>query len=205
MNSNSKITMTRGDKILLFLYEYGKGEKTRVRYEDIVAGIFKKYPADFHLKGYPEYPDSGDLIHKPLYDFKKKGLVNAENKIFSLTDRGLEQAAQLVGRKSEGGGKTEGRLSRSTETEFSRVKSSEGFEIFVSGRTDKLSDNDFYTYLGVTVRTPKNAFLGRLETMIAASDELKKHESEAMYKKFVAYHEFLVSKHDDIVNYFKNG
>ncbi len=197
--------MSRSDKILLFLYEYGKGEKVRVRYEDIVAGLFKKYPTDFHLKGYPEYPDSGDLIHKPLYDFKKKGLVNAESKIFSLTDRGLEFAKQLAGIKSPNGGKSGGRLSRSAETEFARVKSSEGFEIFVAGQDYKLSDNDFYTYLGTTVRTPKNAFLGRLETMMAVSDELRKHTDEPMHKKFVAYHEFLVSKHKDIIDFFKNS
>ncbi len=40
--------------------------------------------------------------------------------------------------------------------------------------------------------------------MIAVSDELRKHENEPMYKKFVAYHEFLVSKHTDIIDYFKN-
>jgi len=92
---NNTNNLSRSEKILLFLYKFGKGKKTKVRFEDIVVGVFKKHPSDFHLKGYVKYPDSGDLIHKPLYDFKKKGYVNAENKIFSLTDRGAEFAEQL--------------------------------------------------------------------------------------------------------------
>ncbi len=111
--------LSRGEKILLFLYEYGNKGKARVRYEDIVVGVFKKYPTDFHLKGYKEYPDSGDLIHKPLYDFKKKGYVNAASKVFSLTDRGIEYAKQLGGK---GDAPTTGdRLSRSASTEIVRV------------------------------------------------------------------------------------
>ena len=92
---NNINNLSRGEKILLFLYEFGGGGRAKIRYEDIVVGLFKKYPHDFQLKGHAEYPDSGDMIHKPLYDFKKKGYVNAENKIFSLTDRGVELARQL--------------------------------------------------------------------------------------------------------------
>lgn len=201
MKSNSN-HLSRGEKILVFLYEFSKGGRTKVRYEDIVTGLFKKYPNDFQLKGYPEYPDSGDLIHKPLYDFKKKGYLNAANKVFSLTERGVEYASQLSGIK-EPTEDSEGRLSRSTHTEVSRVKDLEGFSLFVEGEKDKLSDSDLYSYFGVTVRTPKNTFLGRFETMNAVIDELKKYKNNGLYKTLVDYHDFLVTKHTDIINFFK--
>ena len=192
--------LSRAEKILLFLYEYGNGGREKVRYEDIVAGLFRKYPHEFQLKGYPEYPDSGDLIHKPLYDFKKKGYVNAANKIFSLTERGVEFATQLSG-KGGGEAKTD-RLSRSTETEVARVKSLEGFLLFAEGKADSLSDNDLYNYLGVTVRTPKNAFKGRLETMNAVLADLKTRPHDPTFAGIVAYHEFLIKKQADIIDYF---
>ena len=201
MNNNSN-NLTRGEKILLFLYEFGQGKKTRVRYEDIVIGVFKKFPTDFHLKGYPAYPDSGDLIHKPLYDFKKKGYVNAENKVFSLTDRGIEFAEQLS-KKDRGSSVGVGdRLSRSTETEFARVKGSEGFALFVESKKESLSDNDFYNYLGVTVRTQKNAFIGRLNTMEAVVDELKKRDGDPLSSKIVAYHDYMMGRYKNIVDFF---
>lgn len=196
--------LSRAEKILLFLYEYDDGGRAKIRYEDIVAGLFKKHPQDFQLKGYPEYPDSGDLIHKPLYDFKKKGYVNAANKVFSLTERGVEFAEQLAGKKSVTE-KTGDRLSRSAESEVSRAKSLEGFALFSEGKKDKLSDSDFYGYLGVTVRTPKNTFLGRLETMNAAVDELRKNEKKESYKTLIEYHDFLLGKHADSIEFFKKS
>jgi len=194
--------LSRSEKILLYLYEVGKGKKMKVRYEDIVVGVFKKYPTDFHLKGYTEYPDSGDLIHKPLYDFKKKGYINAENKVFSLTDRGLELGEQL----NKKGGKTtpesDDRLSRGTETELARIKGLEGFSLFLDGNNNKLSDNDFYSYLGVTVRTPKNAFIGRLNTMNAMIEELKERTDDTLASRAVDYHLYILEKYRDIIDYF---
>lgn len=192
--------LSRAEKILLFLYEYGKGERVRVRYEDIVVGLFKKHPQDFHLKGYAEYPDSGDLVHKPLYDFKKKGYINAANKVFSLTDRGVDLARQLGGKNiapSSGD-----RFSRSAESELRRVKGLEGFELFVEGKRDQLSESDFYNYMSATVRTQKNAFIGRLETMNAAVDELRRHDKDPLCAQVIEYHEYLTSKHKDIIDFF---
>lgn len=196
------IDLSRGEKILLFLYEYGKGEREKMRYEDIVVGLFKKHPHDFQLKGYPEYPDSGDLIHKPLYDFKKKGYLNAESKIFSLTDRGVELARKLSG-KEKADNNANNRLSRNVETEVSRIKMLEGYLLFVGGNKAELSDNDFYNYLGVTVRTQKNTFIGRLETMKAVIDELRESRDE-LYENILKYHEYLVQRYKAAIEFFVN-
>ncbi len=186
------------------MYKFSEGGRAKIQYEDIVAGLFKKYPHDFHLKGHPEYPDSGDLIHKPLYNFKKKGYVNASNKVFSLTERGVE-FAQFLSSKNVSFGNLGDRLSRSAETEISRIKRSEGFSLFIKGRKEKLSDNDFYNYLGVTVRTPKNAFLGRLETINVIIKELEKQGKQNLYDAVISYHKFLISKHTDIIEFFKKN
>ena len=197
--------LSRGEKILLFLYEYGNG-RAKVRYEDIVVGLFKKYPHDFHLKGYVEYPDSGDLIHKPLYDFKKKGYVNAVSKVFSLTERGVEFAEQLANKeKTVINDSSKDRLSRSSTIEVDRIKNLEGFGLFIKGDQTGFSDNDFYNYLGVTVRTQKNAFLGRIETMSAVMEELEKYNSDPLYSNILKYHDFLMNKNQSIINYFTNN
>jgi hypothetical protein len=195
-------SLSRSEKLLLFLYEKGEGKPMKVRYEDIVVGVFKKYPHDFHLKDYPEYPDSGDMIHKPLYDAKKKGYLNAANKVFALTDRGLDYAKQLA----EGNTKTEivskDRLSRNTTVEFARIKGLEGFELFVKGEGHKLTDNDFYDYLGVTVRTQKNAVIGRMDTLSAVQKELKNHDNNPTAVKVGEYHDFLMERNQSVVSFF---
>jgi hypothetical protein len=200
MNSTAH-NLSRSEKLILFLYEKGDGRSAKVRYEDIVVGIFKKYPHDFHLKDYPEYPDSGDMIHKPLYDSKKKGYLNAANKVFALTDRGIEYAKQLSESKTGPELISKDRLSRNTGIELARIKNLEGFELFTKGEIQKLTDNDFYDYLGVTVRTQKNAIMGRLDTLEAVYRDLKEHDDNAVASKVVEYHEFLMSKNQDVLKF----
>jgi hypothetical protein len=186
------------------MYELAGETGAKIRYEDIVAGVFRKYPHEFHLKGYPEYPDSGDMIHKPLYDFKKKGLVNAENKIFSLTPRGVDVARQLAADAAtqDIGQIDSDRLSRSSETEVSRIKALEGFALFRESNIESLSDSDFYAYLGVSVRTSKNAFKGRLETVEQVISDLRKRSDSPLQKQIVAYHDFLMQKNSGLIEYF---
>ena len=201
MNSNTH-NLSRSEKLLLFIYEKGNGKTVKVRYEDIVVGVFKKYPHDFHLKDYPEYPDSGDMIHKPLYDAKKKGYLTAANKVFALTERGLEYAQQLAEGKVGSDSESKDRLSRNAGIELARIKALEGFELFSKGEQQKLTDNDFYDYLGVTVRTQKNAALGRLDTLEAVCKELKDHDDNVVAMKVLEYHRFLMSKNKNVLDFF---
>jgi len=188
--------------MLLFIYEHGNGKKIRVRYEEIVVGLFKKYPEDFHLKGYPEYPDSGDGMHQPLYLFKKNGHITGMNKIFTLTDSGLDLAKNLKDKTVGKSIDTTNRVSRNTSIEVSRINSQEGFSLFISGSEEKVSENDFYIYLGVTVRTPRNLFSGRLETMKIVIVELKQEKSSKLYDEIIQYNDFLFSRYQSVISYF---
>src|SRR5690242_5192379 len=94
-SEQSMRTLTKPQKILAVVFDLCKGEAVAVQYEDIVVAAYKKYPEDFQLRGYPEYPDSSD-IHKPLYEMKRLGLVRAANKRFQLTSQGLEAARELI-------------------------------------------------------------------------------------------------------------
>ena len=87
--------LSRPQKILAVMFELCHGDATALQYEDIVVAVFKRYPEDFQLRGYPQYPDSSD-VHKPLYEMKQQGLIRSANKTFELTPRGLEVASSLV-------------------------------------------------------------------------------------------------------------
>jgi hypothetical protein len=77
-------SLSKEQKVLLALFRLWSEGKKKVRYEDVVVRAFEDYPADFHLKGHPQHPDSGDAVHKPLYDYRKKGMVSASHKMFCL-------------------------------------------------------------------------------------------------------------------------
>lgn len=195
----NKVILSRGEKILISLYELSDKSKRSIRYEDIVVAVFKRFPHDFQLKGYPEYPDSGDLIHKPLYEYKKKGLIQAGNKMFALTEKGLVAVEKLSQALTGKEIKETTRLPRDIEKEVNRILRTQAFRLFVEGNTNLL-DTDFYDYLGVTVRTGRNDFKGRLRTVSDAVNAVVQ-EKEPIYKKLTEYHKFMTSRFKDIVDY----
>jgi hypothetical protein len=197
-----QVKLSRGEKILLVLYELsGKSHKS-IRYEDIVVAAYKKYPDDFHLKGYPEYPESGDLVHKPLYDYKKKGLVLAGNKMFALTEKGVVATEALAKAISGHQVVNTERVTRDIEKEVSRISKTTGFNLFVNGEHDSIVDTDFFDYLGTTVRTARNDFLGRLSTVSDVAKDIKGMKNP-LYGKVIEYHVFMLKKFEDVISYKK--
>lgn len=197
-----KIRLSRLEKILLTLYDLSGGTKRSVKFEDIAVALFKRFPKEFHLRDYPEYPDTGEGIHRPLYRFREEGVVYAGNKIFGLTEKGILVARRLK-KLAEGKKiKPETRLSRYAEEEISRIKSSDAFvNFFLTGKRDKIIDTDFYDYLGVTVRTRKSDFLGRLKTIEDTIKEISKVKNDILYEKLAEYHKFMLNKFQDIIDY----
>ncbi len=170
------------------MYELSKGDATSLQYEDIVVAAFKRYPEDFQLRGYPQYPDSSD-VHKPLYEMKQQGLLRSANKTFELTARGLEVASQLVHAERE----SMDRLTKLEETEIKRIVNSAAFDLFKQGRAGDILDTDFYEYLGITVRTSRANCLGRLSNVDHAITACGEKRADSLAAVLKALHEFLMS------------
>lgn len=202
LQAQSSIKLSRAEKILLVLGKLSGGTRKGIRYEDIVVEAFKHFPEDFHLRGYSKYPDSGDLIHKPLYGFRKIGYLEANNKVFTLTQRGLSALSILERRTAGKSVASEGKLARYAAEEISRISILEGFRLFVNGEESKITDTDLYNYLGVTARTGRNDFLGRLRTVEDAVAELKKlRHSGRLNMQIPKYHEFMTSRFKSIFDF----
>jgi len=192
-----RLELSKEQKVLLTLYRLSSEGHKRVRYEDVVVRVFKDYPGDFHLKGYPEYPDTGDAVHKPLYDYRKRGMVSANNKMFSLTAHGVAEAERLQGTENNtaGVGQSRHRLERDAQIEIERIKKLEGFRLFLAGKHDEIIDSDLFEYLGVSVRSTRNDFIGRLETMKSAISAVTDSGlKDAALLAARQFHEFLMGR-----------
>lgn len=198
--------LSRSQKILLTLYELSGGKKKHIKFEDLAVALFKNYPDEFHLPGYPKYPDTGESVHRPLYKAKEEGLVSVGNKIFSLTDHGLTIVERLKGRIAGRDIVSPVRFSRYVEKEISRIELLESFKLFLKGEKSKIFDTDFYNYLGVTARTEKKDFLGRLETVKEAMKEIKSFERrKPIHDKILDFHEFIINKFKNIIDYYQGN
>lgn len=181
--------LTKPQKILAVMFELCEGRPRALQYEDIVVAAFERYPQDFQLRGYPQYPDASD-VHKPLYEMKQQGLVRSANKTFELTPRGLEVAAGFVHSAHE----RKDRLTKLEEAEIARIVQSAAFGLFQQGRKDAILDTDFYEYLGVTVRTSRANCLGRLSNVEHAIAAHKQKRADDLSAALHDLHEFLLSK-----------
>jgi len=157
------------------MHELSQGSTKPLKYEDIVVAAWKKFPQDFSLRGY-EYPDSSD-IHKPLYGpLKSKGFIRTANKFFSLTEHGLAYIESVL--KKVGGSKPTKaqaeRLGRGEQAEVEKLLQSDAFKLYESGEKDKILDSDIYAFYGVTVRTGKNEFIGRITVVTSAVDNARR-------------------------------
>ena len=185
----------RPEKILIAMRELSGGRLRPIKYEDIVVKAFELFPEEFALRGHPKYPDSSD-IHKPLYGpLKRHGYVRANNKMFTLTEKGLAKSHEL----SSPAAANPDRLDRADEAELRRITESETFRLFVMGEQDRLLDTDFYSHLGVTVRTPRNDFLGRLTVVQQAVTKAAKLNKDPKHIKAKELHDFLVCEFASIV------
>jgi len=194
------MVLSTSNMLLSIIYDLSKGTAKKIRFEDIAVAAFKKYPAHFALKGYAEYPDSGDAVHRPLYSLKKQGFLVAQQKYFSLTESGKVLAEKIAGYEQKHGAEDKGRLSRDVQNEINRVTGSEALKLFASGLKDKILDTDFYSYLGTTVRTERSDFIARLNTMTRVAEEAKKiKEYEIVYE----LDKFLVEKFKPEIEYKK--
>ena len=192
---------SRPEKILIAMNALSKGTTQPCKYEDIVVKAFEMFPKDFQLRGHPNYPDSSD-IHKPLYGpLKRQGLVRAANKNFSLTERGLTRAAALAG-GTVANGKKDGqveRLSRDMENEVGKASRSSAAKLFAEGQFDRVLDTDFYSYLGITVRTKSSDFEGRLKTVSDAVKTAARLDPQPINLKLLELHNALLSKFDGLI------
>ncbi len=139
-------TLTQSDMVLVSFHRVSEGTTARVPYEELVLQAWRDFPESFSLRNHPEHPDASD-IHKKLYQtLKPAGLVvSIGNKVFRLTDKGVERAAELLatreGTPSPDNGER-ARLSRSEESFVGHALRSRTLATWREGRPDQLVDYD---------------------------------------------------------------
>ncbi len=206
----SSLKLTRSQKILVTLYELSEGTNKQIRFEDIAVNVFLNFKADFQLKGYPEHPDTGDIVHKPLYsELKKGGYVLSGNKYFSLTPKGIEYAKRLIKPATNSiedskNIKTFVKLTADQQKELERIKNSTAVDLYLNGKKEEILDIDFYSYLGVTVRTNKFDFLGRLTTVEEAIKAIKE-KSDELYVRLRECHKFLMERFKENIEFVQKS
>lgn len=195
-----KIELSKQQKILLVLSELSNNTKKNLKFEDITISLFKRFPKDFHLKGYENFPDSGDSIKRPLYTFRDEGLLIVRNMVFSLTDKGIELSGKIKNISNKKQILTKENFDRYINKEIIRLEKLNSFQLFVNKKYEKILDTDFFDFIGSSVKTERMDFKSRLKILDEVLNILEKQDE----KKFIFisnFIKFMKIKFKDIINY----
>lgn len=188
-----KNMLSKKEKILHVLFEMSNGSRKTLKYEDILVKLFDLYPEDFHLRGYPQYPDTSN---QSFYSLRKEGLIQIYNKFVALTEKGQHEAKETFQQKHNQLNNMSYKLSRDITNEINRIKKTDAFQLFIANRQEEVVDTDFFSYIGTTVRTDRTNFSARLNTL---QDIMNSIRSDVNYKTIVNSYDYLLNKFEDLI------
>lgn len=192
------------DKILLAIYELEKKRKTggKITKEEMVVKVWKMFPNDFSIRGYPQYPNAD--ISKYVTKLFKENLLKGSFYNYTITEKGKEYAKALL---AQGPIKSKEAISipRQIESEISRIKNSKTFRLYSQGESNFI-ESDLFDFLGTSSRSfgdsNKTAFISKFnlisKEVIPFCEKNKNKELEA--EKVISLWNILLYKFKDLLN-----
>jgi len=153
--------ITKKDKILYTIIKMYNDKSLLLRYEDILVKVFKSFPEDFQIRFYPEFPDT-DSIRRALYQLIPEGYIRISNRNCALTKEGIDKGLEIIKYIDGNDIQIDGRRDLNYNSEIKRLLALQGFNMFSSGHSDKIIDQDFYEFYRVSVRTRKLEIIGKI-------------------------------------------
>jgi len=198
-------TLNKSEKILIAIYELDKEKKDKITVEDVAVKLWKIWPSEFCMRGYPKFPNNDIQKHitKPLDNSWVTGGVYG----YKLTEKGKTYAEKLKGikvKKSEREKINE--EPRFIKTEFTRIINSKVFKYYSQDKNMDFLESDLFEFLGTSPRSlstkDRNIFLTRynsvVKDVIPFCKKIAKKDEEA--KKIVEIWEKLSDKFQDLIN-----
>ena len=198
------IEVNMSDKILLAIYELEKKRKAgkKITKEEMVVKVWKMFPNDFCIRGYPEYPNAD--ISKYVTKLFKENLLKGSFYNYTITEKGKQYAKTIL---SKGPIESKELISvpRDVEAEISRIKNSKIFQLYTQGEPDFI-ESDLFDFLGTSSRSfgdsNKTAFISKFnlisKEVIPFCEKNKNKEIEA--EKIISLWNILLYKFKDLLN-----
>jgi hypothetical protein len=193
------------DKILLAIYELDKNRVAgkKITKEEMVVQVWKMFPEEFCIKGYPQYPNAD--ISKYVTKLFKENLLKGSFYNYILTSKGREYAERISsGAKIDKKGIVVSG-SREIEAEIRRIKGSKVFHVFLKGENNFL-ESDLFDFLGTSSRSfndsNKTAFMSKynliVKEVIPFCKKIDDKDPEA--RKIISLSQILLQKFRDILS-----
>lgn len=196
--------LNKSEKVLLAIYDLTQEKKEKITVEDVSVKLWKLWPSEFCMRGYPKFPNNDIQKHitKPLDNNWIMGGVYG----YKLTEKGRDFAEELRGIKI---GKSERKeineQPRFIKTEFTRIINSKVFDYYSKDENMNFLESDLFEFLGTSPRSlntrDRNIFLSRynsvVKDLIPFCKKISDKDSDA--KKIISLWEKIYSKFKDLL------
>ena len=176
--------------------------KNEINAEEIVAACFLLFPSRFHLRGYPQWPDS-TVVNKRWLDCRDRGYITGSTAHgFSITPKGLEVAEKtgsvLSGKRRYFSRRVPSKLTAEARTRAGRfirsLEASDAYKQFRrEGEATNISEFDFRSMLLCTMESSSATLNSNLE-------QFKQYASLYERQDFVDFLEFCRRKFASVVS-----
>ncbi len=180
--------LTKLEMILLAAAELARNKKVPFTAADLVVQTFRSFPKSFCLEGHPEYPDSNQLfvtiMGRTAPMMKRGWLQKIGTRKYTITPKGLEDAASLTGSKPD-----PSVIDPKWRSSIVRLLKSPAFEKFQRKRGDEITFREYCEVLDLSVRDRPQRLLEALANADYLAEkvaEIAKHNGtlEAQHKLY---------------------
>ncbi len=171
MKPNHLSALSKSEKILVAIYKLGQSDKNKITVEDVAVKLWKMWPSEFCMRGYPQYPNVD--IQKYITKLLDNNLIVGGVYNYKITEKGkqiFEKITDLEHKKDKKMGEVTAEQPRYIRSEVKRIINSNVFKYFLKDESAHFLESDFFEFLGTSARSlstkDKNIFLTRLNTVV---------------------------------------
>lgn len=145
---------SKGERALYGIYLLSKGEKNPITVEDLAVRLWKLYPLEFCMKGYPEFPNVD--IQKYLTKLKVHNLISGGVTNYKITTKGIKRVEETLKTSQEKRKKlseTDVSISRELRGDILRILNSKVYKYYLTEKNPEFIEIDFFEFLGTSPRS----------------------------------------------------
>ena len=164
------IELSKSDKALIAIYELEKQRKGtyKITVEDVAVELWKKYPTEFSMKGYPQYPNVD--IQKYITKLLANHLIDGGVFNYIITAKGAEYAKSLLMEKVTSKAQITNEIRRDIKIEIERILNSKVFTYYSTTHKPKFVESDLFDFMGTSSRSlmthNQSIFLSKYNTIV---------------------------------------
>lgn len=145
--------LSKSDKALIAIYHLESKKETgkKITVEDVAVELWRAYPTEFCMKGYPEYPNVD--IQKYITKLLANNLIVGGVYNYSMTHKGMEIANQLSTMETTKTKPALAEVRRDIKSEIERIVNSKVFKYYITTKNLDFVESDLFEFMGTSARS----------------------------------------------------